>query len=103
MRRRGVRVDPGERLGYCVIESPNIKDKLFEKIEDVDYVREYASFLTIDTLYYTKLMVNPIDEALEAVYGKAGIFKQYYKARESYWKVVQQFKELTRPQIVLSQ
>lgn len=102
MRRRGTRVDAGERLGYCVIESDqNIKDKLFNKIEDVDYLREHSSILKIDPLYYTKLLINPVDEVLEAVYKKENIFKQYYKAHETYWKVVRQLNELFSPKIEL--
>lgn len=102
MRRRGTRVDPGERIGYCVIESDhNIKDKLFNKIEDIDYYKEHSTILTIDSLYYSKLMINPIDEVLSAVYKKEDLFKKYYKTRESYWKVVKQLNELFRPTIRL--
>lgn len=102
MRRRGTRVDPGERIGYCVIESDhNIKDKLFNKIEDIDYYKEHSTILKIDSLYYSKLMINPIDEVLSAVYKKEDLFKKYYKTRESYWKVVKQLAELFRPKIRL--
>jgi len=102
MRRRGTRVDPGERIGYCVIESDhNIKDKLFNKIEDIDYYKEHSTILTIDSLYYSKLMINPIDEVLSAVYKKEDLFKKYYKSRETYWKVVKQLKELFQPKIRL--
>ena len=100
MRRRGTRVDAGERLGYVVIESEeNIKDKLFDKIEDVDYFKENLSFMKIDSLYYTKLMVNPIDEVLSAVFKKEKIFEHFYKFRINYWKVVKQLNELFSPQI----
>jgi DNA polymerase elongation subunit (family B) len=102
MRKRGTRVDAGERLGYVVIESEeNIKDKLFNKIEDVDYFKENASILKFDSLYYTKLMINPMDEVLSAVYKKTDVFKKYYKARENYWKVVQQLNTLFSPRIKL--
>ena len=102
MRRRGTRVDPGERIGYCVIESDhNIKDKLFNKIEDIDYYKEHSTVLTIDALYYSRLMINPIDEVLSAVYKKEDLFKKYYKIRETYWKVVKQLNDLFRPKITL--
>ena len=102
MRKRGTRVDAGERLGYVVIESDqNIKDKLFNKIEDVDYFKENSSVLKIDSLYYTKLMINPMDEVLSAVYKTDDVFKKYYKAREQYWKVVRQLTELFSPKIIL--
>ena len=100
MRRRGTRVDAGERLGYVVIESEeNIKDKLFDKIEDVDYFKENSRFMKIDSLYYTKLMVNPIDEVLSAVFKKKNIFEAHYKARVNYWKVLKQLTELFSPKI----
>lgn len=102
MRRRGTRVDAGERIGYCVIESENnTKDKLFDKIEDVDYFKEHSEILKIDSLYYTKLLINPVDEVLSAVYKKDDICKKYYKAREQYWKVVQQLNGMFSPVIKL--
>jgi DNA polymerase elongation subunit (family B) len=101
MRRRGVRVDAGERLGFCVIQSENgMKDKLFDKIEDIDYFKEYSSIVKIDPLYYTKILINPVDEVLEAVYKKSDICKKYYKVRETYYKVIQQIKELFSLSIV---
>jgi DNA polymerase elongation subunit (family B) len=101
MRKRGTRVDVGERLGYVVIESDNnIKDKLFNKIEDVDYFKENSSLLRIDSLYYSKLMINPMDEVLSAVYKQTDLFKKYYKYREHYWKVVRQLNELFSPKII---
>ena len=102
MRKRGTRVDAGERLGYCVIESDhNIKDKLFNKIEDIDYFKEHSSILKIDSLYYTKLLINPVDEVLSAVYDQKDICKKYYKARETYWKNIQEIKALFTPTIRL--
>lgn len=102
MRKRGTRVDAGERLGYCVIESDhNIKDKLFNKIEDIDYFKEHSSILKIDSLYYTKLLINPVDEVLSAVYDQKDICKKYYKAREIYWKNIQEIKALFTPTIRL--
>jgi DNA polymerase elongation subunit (family B) len=102
MRKRGTRVDAGERLGYCVIESDhNIKDKLFNKIEDIDYFKEHSSILKIDSLYYTKLLINPVDEVLSAVYDQTDICKKYYKAREIYWKNIQEIKALYTPTIRL--
>ena len=102
MRKRGTRVDAGERLGYCVIESDhNIKDKLFNKIEDIDYFKEHSSILKIDSLYYTKLLINPVDEVLSAVYDQTDICKKYYKAREIYWKTIQEMKALYTPTIRL--
>lgn len=102
MRKRGTRVDVGERLGYVIIESDNnTKDKLFDKMEDVDYFNEHASILKIDSLYYIKQAINPFDEVLTAVYKKNDIAKKYHKARENYWKVVQQLNSMFSPTIKL--
>jgi len=99
MRRRGTFVAAGERLAYVVIESDNSKDKLFEKIEDLVYFRENIKYMSIDQLYYMKLMINPIDEAIKAVYSKDDIFKKIYKHRELYSKVISKLNELFSPRI----
>jgi DNA polymerase elongation subunit (family B) len=101
MRRRGNLLSAGERLAYVVVESENKKDKLFEKIEDLDYFRENINYITIDQLYYTRLMINPIDEVIKAVYGKSDVFKNIYKQRENYIKVINQLNEVFSPRITL--
>jgi DNA polymerase elongation subunit (family B) len=101
MRRRGNLVSAGERLAYVVVESESKKDKLFEKIEDLDYFRENIKYITIDHLYYIKLMINPIDEVIKAVYGKSDVFKNIYKHRENYEKVISQLNEAFSPRITL--
>jgi DNA polymerase elongation subunit (family B) len=101
MRRRGNLLSAGERLAYVVVESENKKDKLFEKIEDLDYFRENINYITIDQLYYTRLMINPIDEVIKAVYGKSDVFKNIYKQRENYIKVINQLNEAFSPRISL--
>ena len=101
MRRRGSFVSAGERLAYVVIQSDSIKDKLFDKIEDVDYYRENVYTMKIDYLYYTRLMINPIDEVIEAVYSHKDLFKKMYKYRENYFKVVRHLNEIFSPKIIL--
>jgi DNA polymerase elongation subunit (family B) len=101
MRRRGTFVTAGERLAYVVIDSDNSKDKLFEKIEDLDYFKENIRYMSIDQLYYMKLMINPIDEAIKAVYDKDDVFKKIYKYRENYSKVLSQLNQIFSPRINL--
>lgn len=97
MRRRGTLVSAGERLAYVVLQSTNtLKDKLFEKIEDIDYFREFAEYLKLDHLYYLRLLSKSIEEVLKAVYGKSGVFNKIYKYRENYFKVMQQLESLTK-------
>jgi DNA polymerase elongation subunit (family B) len=97
MRSRGSRVDAGERLGYIITQNG---DKLSTKMEDIDYFKEHLRSLKIDYLYYIKLMINPFDEVLMAVYGKKDIFKKFYKTREKYKKVIDQLEDLFRPKIL---
>ena len=101
MRKRGTYVAAGERLSYVVVESEHMKDKLFEKIEDLDYFKENIKYINIDKLYYMKLMINPIDEVIEAVYKKTDIFKKIYKYRENYQKVINQLNDIISPRIHL--
>lgn len=101
MRKRGNLVSAGERLAYVIIESENKKDRLFEKIEDLEYFKENIKYMNIDRLYYMKLMLEPIDEVIRAVYGKPNIFKNIHKHRENYEKVIDQLKEAFSPRITL--
>ena len=96
MRSRGSRVDAGERLGYVITQNG---EKLGDKMEDTDYYKEHAVALKLDYLYYIKLMINPFDEVLTAVYGKEDLFKKFYKSRETYKKVMFQLEELFRPKL----
>jgi DNA polymerase elongation subunit (family B) len=96
MRSRGSRVDAGERLGYVITQNG---EKLGDKMEDTDYYKEHASALKLDYLYYIKLMINPFDEVLTAVYGKEDLFKRFYKTRETYKKVMIQLEDLFRPKL----
>ena len=101
MRKRGTFLTAGERIAYVVIDSASTKDKLFDKIEDLDYFKENKDYINIDKLYYTKLMINPVDEVLISAYNKEDIFKKIYKYKENYYKVIYQLKELFSPRIKL--
>ena len=68
MRSRGVRVDDGVRLEHVVTRGGGHTDKMFSKVEDVQYYRRNARYLHIDFLYYLKSMSKPIDQVLNACY-----------------------------------
>lgn len=101
MRRRGTYVAAGERIAYVVVESDSSKDKLFEKIEDLDYFKENIRYINIDQPYYIRLMVNPLDEVIKAVYKKEKVYEAIHKQRELQSKVIDQIKELFSPRIKL--
>ena len=100
MRERGSRVDAGERLGYVITQNGGINAKMFKKIEDMDYFKDHSSSLKIDFLYYIKLLINPIDEVLSAVYQTKNVFKQFYKTREQFKKVIDELNSLTSPHLI---
>lgn len=99
MRRRGTQVSAGERLAYVVLQTEE-KDKLFAKIEDVDYYREFASLLQVDAMYYLRLISKSVEEVLNAVYHRTGTFTKIFKYREQYGKVVQQLNTITQTRVV---
>lgn len=99
MRRRGTQVSAGERIAYVVLQTDE-KKKLFGKIEDLDYYREFASLLQVDEMYYLRLICKSVEEVLSAVYHSTGTFTKMVKYREQYAKVVQQLTTLTQTRIV---
>lgn len=100
MRRRGKIVDAGTRLEYVVIESENQKDKLFNKIEDVEYFGDHREVLKIDYLYYLHLMINPIDEMIKVAYGIDDFLKTQYKLRLESIKYKEEINALSKPKLI---
>ncbi len=68
MKSRGIRVDDGTRLEHVVIQCGKKTDKLFLKLEDVNYVRKHSRYVKLDYMYYLKSMVNSMDQLLNACF-----------------------------------
>jgi DNA polymerase elongation subunit (family B) len=64
MRRRGKFVSASQRIEYVITNPKNHIARQFDKIEDVEYVREHSDVVCIDPLYYLKLMSKSLDEVL---------------------------------------
>ena len=111
IKRRGGRVENGARLEYLIVESSDgHKGKQYEKIEDFDYFKLHSNIIKVDYFYYLEVLINPMDEVLNVVYGKhdpaypyqfAKDFTQQqfdfrYKIRE---KVMNELKSLFRPKL----
>jgi DNA polymerase elongation subunit (family B) len=107
MRSRGMRVDPGSRLEYVITVGAGHKAKQSEKVEDVDYYRNYADsgILKIDYMYYLKLLAMPLDQVFRVVYGHDFMVDKYkyrmnefvlnqYKYRLKLMKVHEELLEL---------
>ena len=106
MRMRGQRVDPGTRLEYVVCDPENHTGKQYEKIESAEYLAKHKKYINIDYMYYLKALINPLDQVLDVAYGKEkgykkGFIDTQYKQR---WKIrhklMEELKDLFRPNLV---
>lgn len=72
MIQRGITVPQGARIEYVLLKTSGVYDKnekQAEKVEDVNFFKEFKSFLYLDTLYYLDHQVmNPVDEVIEKVF-----------------------------------
>ena len=69
MENRGHPVPAGSRLEYVILQ--HYKDpqaKLFDKLENPDYMMQHADVLRLDRLYYLKSSIIPIDQLLTVVF-----------------------------------
>jgi DNA polymerase elongation subunit (family B) len=106
MRMRGQRVDSGTRLEYVVCDPENHTGKQYEKIESSEYLAKHKEYINIDYMYYLKALINPLDQVLDVAYGnekgyKKGFIDTQYKQR---WKIrhklMEELKDLFRPNLV---
>jgi len=79
MRLRGQRVDAGTRLEYVITNQAPHKAKQYEKLESSEYFGTHQSVLRLDYLSYLKLLVNPMDEALNIVFKDKSKYKYIVK------------------------
>jgi len=112
MRKRGQRVDTGTRLEYVIIDNGVKNDKQYNKLEGLEYFTSHSNILTIDFMYYIKLLVNPIDQMLNVAFnkneGEKYIFKkdfilqQYDFRNKNRQQVIHQIKNMFRPILVFN-
>jgi DNA polymerase elongation subunit (family B) len=80
MRYRGCIVQAGSRIEYVIIQTPDSDAmKLWKKVEERSYFTRHSSVLSIDYLYYLKLLVNPIDELMFVAFKKKNVLMQIFK------------------------
>jgi DNA polymerase elongation subunit (family B) len=105
MRSRGMRVDAGSRLEYVITVGEGHKAKQSEKVEDIDYYRNYAEsgILRLDYMYYLKLLSIPLDQVFRVVYGINDFVLNQYKYRLKLMKVHEELLNLFRPKIQMSE
>jgi DNA polymerase elongation subunit (family B) len=104
MRRRGMRVDAGQRLEYLVTTAGGPKAKLFEKIEDPNYQREHSKVIKIDYLYYIHSAANQLDQVLGIQFGEERFGKfvlHQYRWRVKKWNMLREIEKIFSQKIVL--
>ena len=97
MRRRGQRVDAGERLEYIVTNMDNLKAKLWRKLEHPDYYKTRTSAIKVDYLYYLKLLSVQMDQLISVTYKQEKFTATQLKARLQKVKVCEQVKNIFTP------
>jgi DNA polymerase elongation subunit (family B) len=76
MKARGCVVEPGSRIEFVVVRHPDHDPKLFERIEDPNYLLRHPDMVRIDPLYYAQNLVNPMDQILEVCFKKKDVVKK---------------------------
>lgn len=61
MKKRGMIVPAGTRLEYVVAYPENRKGKLYDKLEDSEYLKKHSDIIKLDYMYYLKNLVIPMD------------------------------------------
>lgn len=79
MRKRGMRVNAGDRIPYVLTTQGGLKAKQSEKIEDPEYFKKHRDVLQVDRLYYISKLETPIDELLYVAFGIKDFMKSFIK------------------------
>jgi DNA polymerase elongation subunit (family B) len=101
LRRRGQRVDAGERLEYIVTNMDNVKAKLWRKLEHPDYFKSRTAAMQVDYHYYLKLLSVQLDQLIEVAYRQEKFTSGQLKARLMKQAVGHKIKELFEPEIII--
>lgn len=75
MKRRGCAVEAGSRIEYVVVRHSDPHARLFERIEDPNYLCEHPDLVRIDPLYYAQNLINPMDQILYVTFKRTASFK----------------------------
>jgi len=100
MRRRGQIIEAGTRIEYVITTEGGPKARLFDKIEDPDYVKEHSEILKIDYLQYLNTYSKQLDELLEVGLGVKKFIGDQYKLRLQKYKFCEQIVRLFQPDII---
>lgn len=96
MQRRGNLVPPGTRLEYVVVENPDPKAKLFDRLEDPVYTTTHTGVVKVDAFYYFHLLEFPMDQILNVCF-KRPLFKEMVQVHQKYRVLMNELQALFRP------
>ncbi len=99
LRRRGQRVDAGERLEYVITNMDSIKAKLWRKLEHPKYFSERSSSMNIDYLHYLKLLGTQLDQVINVCYKQEKFCDTQLKARLQKRKMCEKLLDIFTPQL----
>jgi len=100
LRRRGQRVDAGERLEYIVTNMDNVKAKLWRKLEHPDYFKSRTTAMNVDYHYYLKLLSVQLDQLIDVAYSQEKFTASQLKIRLLKQVAGNKIKELFKPNII---
>ena len=96
MQRRGNLVPPGTRLEYVVVENPDPKAKLFDRLEDPVYTTTHTGIVNKDAFYYFHLLEFPMDQILNVCF-KRPLFKELVQVHRNFKMLIKELETLFRP------
>ena len=77
MRLRGCAVQAGSRIECVIIQTPDSDSmKLWKRVEERSYFVRHSDVLAIDSLYYLRLLVSPIDELMLVAFKQKNVLMQ---------------------------
>lgn len=97
MRLRGFPVDVGSRMEFVVL--CNNKTSLGKKMEDATYFMKRKQWLKIDSFYYLKSFINPVDQLLSVALGSNNFVAKQFVYRNAYSNVLKELKSIFAPSI----
>lgn len=100
MRKRGSRVDVGQRLEYVVTTIGGLKGTVTDKAEDVIYQQRFSNIIPVDYMYYIHLISKQIDELLVVTFKLNDFMNSQYKLRIKKHMMMEELRFYHRPRIV---
>jgi DNA polymerase elongation subunit (family B) len=105
MKNRGMIVQAGTRLEYVVAYPNNQKGKLYDKLEDVEYIKKHGDIIKLDYMYYLKNLVIPLDQMCNVSFKNIVGFKadfvrdQFLFRMRTREKVLNELKDIFSPKL----